>query len=192
MRSRPITIIPVAMVVILLLSGVASAEKFRAHTTVMANPVAGQVGPTQDELVQLARSRTVLERTAVTLQRLRAVTDPASVLKTLEVSPIKDTHIISIEVTSESESEAKATADVLARELGSYCEEVYSSRKPGVPSREPVIKIVDPARTMPIGRSGRMLIIPIALLAFCVLVGVGMAIGYALGRRSTSGRANSA
>ena len=68
-------------------------------------------------LIQLVKSRTVLERSADTLLRLGITTDPAQILSTLTVEPVLDSTFLSIKVQSSSEEEAITTADVVTAEF---------------------------------------------------------------------------
>lgn len=129
------TIICVAIVGIFTLMGV---KKYEAYTTVMErlsnddkvniyNPAyAYQPDPRVRlaNLAQLVRSRTVMERSAVTLDRLNLTTDPARILQTLDVSPMLDTTILQIRIISDNESLAKASADVVAKEFIAYYNEL--------------------------------------------------------------------
>ena len=117
-----------------------SAEKYEAVTTIMEkmsteNTVdifpgyAFQIDPKirLANLAQLVRSRTVMERSAQTLFRLNRVADPTKILQSLTVTPVMDTTILSIKVQSDSEADAKATADVVAKEFITYYSELNSS-----------------------------------------------------------------
>lgn len=114
------------------------AERFEAFTTIMEKVAADdtvaiyapgyayQLEPRTRlaNLAQLVRSRTVVERAAATLSALGKVTDPISILRTLDVSPLLDTSILTVRVWSESEDDAKAVADVVAKEFVAYYNEL--------------------------------------------------------------------
>lgn len=75
-------------------------------------------------LAYLAGSQTVLERTAQTLYELGVSSDPAKILRTVSIEPIRDTEIILIKVYSESQEEARTTADTLAAEFRRFYDEL--------------------------------------------------------------------
>lgn len=81
-------------------------------------------------LTQLVKSHTVMQRSAETLARMGVTTSPENILSTLSVTPLLDTMILMIKVTSDSATEAKATADVIALEFVKYYNEFnYSGLK---------------------------------------------------------------
>jgi len=75
------------------------------------------------DLAALAKSQTVIQRTADTLIRLQVTTDPFSVLSTVDARPIEDTNILAITVQADSEDVAKATAGIVACEFIRYYDE---------------------------------------------------------------------
>jgi len=75
-------------------------------------------------LAYLAGSQTVLERTAQTLYELGVSSDPAKILRTVSIEPVRDTEIILIKVYSESQEEARTTADTLAAEFRRFYDEL--------------------------------------------------------------------
>ena len=132
------TLICVGFVVIVTRMG---SEKYEAVTTIMEKmnneeqvviyPGYGavQFDPRSRlaNLAQLVKSRTVMERSAETLYRMNKVSDPVEILQSLDVVPVLDTTILNIRVRSSNEVEAKATADVVAKEfIGYYNEMNYS------------------------------------------------------------------
>jgi len=136
------------------------------------------------DLVELAKGGTVLSRAADTLMRLHVTDDPTSVLKTIEVTEIKDTNILAIRVHSESEEVAKATADIVANEFIQYYDE-FTGNKPG----ERALQVVDAAKTTPLPSSLRLFGLGpmvLALFAGLILVGViiGMVFGYFIAKRA--------
>jgi capsular exopolysaccharide synthesis family protein len=68
-------------------------------------------------LSALMQSQVVLQRTAMTLYTMNITTDPATILRTVSVSPIQDTGLIGIKVVSDSAEVAKATVDTLVAEF---------------------------------------------------------------------------
>lgn len=115
---------------IVWLSTVIGPEKYEARTTIMEKfadegvtiytpALAYQFDPKLRlaNLAQLVKSRTVIERSAETLARLQISTNPEEILPSLVVTPLLDTTLLVIKIQSESEDEAKATADVVAAEF---------------------------------------------------------------------------
>ncbi|HUV05651.1 MAG TPA: polysaccharide biosynthesis tyrosine autokinase [Armatimonadota bacterium] len=107
-----------------------SGQTWEAYTTVMEKSPGDEKisifgGPLYQydpklrlaNLSQLIKSRTVMERAAETLDREDLSSDPATVLGTLEATPLLDSSILVIKVQSNLESEAQATADVVATEF---------------------------------------------------------------------------
>jgi len=75
-------------------------------------------------LSQLLMSQTVMQRSAETLWRLGISASPQDILSTLAVRPVGDTMILGIYLRSDSQDEAKATADVVAAEFIKFYNEL--------------------------------------------------------------------
>lgn len=113
-------------------------DKYEAYTTVMekisSDDKVDIYGPAYGyqfdpkvrlaNLAQLVRSRTVIERASQTLSDLKQISDPEKILQTLDVTPVLDTTILEIRVRSENDDQAKATADVVAKEFIAYYNEM--------------------------------------------------------------------
>jgi len=126
-------------------------------------------------LIQIGKSRAVLERAKETLGTLN-VANAEKTLSTLEIKPVENSDIISIRVTSADETTAKAVADVLAQHLRSRVQELEGLSKP-------VMQVVDPSKTAP--ANTMKVQSTLFLYGFPVLlVSIGIAIGYSMGRRT--------
>ena len=129
------TFICVGIVAISLRMG---SDRFIASTTIMekmsgddrvviyAGGYSYQVDPALRlaNLAQLVQSRTVKERASATLSGLKDISDPGALLSSMGVFPVLDTSILRITVSSESEEEAKAAADIVAKEFIAYYNEM--------------------------------------------------------------------
>ena len=133
LRKRKWLIIISTLVCVSIVGGITllTPQRWEAYTTVMERtnveekisvftaPYYYQLEPRVRlaNLSQLVESQTVLQRSAETLWRLGISAAPEVILQTLNVRPVLDTMLLSIEVTSHSKEEAKASADVIASEF---------------------------------------------------------------------------
>ena len=166
---------------------VQAKRMYEAQTTVMdmhAHLENGDREMHMSDLQELAKSQTVLTRTADTLIRLQVTQDPFIVLSTLEVEPVKDTNILAITVQAESEDLAKATADIIACEFVRYYDE-FTKNKSG----KPALKILEPAKTRHAPSHFEIFGLGPTILAYIagiLLVGIiiGIPIGILIAKRS--------
>ena len=139
------------------------------------------------DLAALAKSQTVIQRTADTLIRLQVTTDPFSVLSTVDARPIEDTNILAITVQADSEDVAKATAGIVACEFIRYYDEFTENT-----SGKPAIRVLSPAAARPAPRHmpwylGQRVLEVVAVGVAIGLI-IGIPIGFLIGRRARSKR----
>ena len=188
---RYLSLVLVVFVSLTLASPAGAKQMYEAQTTVM-DMHAHLEGRDREmhmaDLQELAKSQTVLTRTADTLIRLQVTQDPFIVLSTLEVEPVKDTSIPAITVQAESEDLAKATADIIACEFVRYYDE-FTKNKSG----KPALKILEPAKTRPAPSHFRIFGLGPTILAYIagiLLIGViiGIPIGMLIAKRARGNR----
>lgn len=128
------------------------------------------------ELVELATTNTVINRSVDSLRQLGTSVEPAKLLMSLQVKPIRGTGIIAIEVSAEEPTYAKAAADVVAAEFQRYYQELMLQ---GGKQGRGDIQIIDPASVYPMDRAKPLrLLLAIATLvaggAICFVLGVAV------------------
>jgi len=79
------------------------------------------------DLAYIATSNNVINRSIDALRDLNVTLDPLDLIRTLRVEPVANTQILSIEVTSRDQVEAKAAADVVSAEFQRFYRELVSS-----------------------------------------------------------------
>lgn len=167
---RYLSLVLLVFAVITLVCPASARPVYEAATTVidMQSHLNGTERVRQDsDLQELAKSQTVIQRSAETLVRLQVTSDPYAVLSTLEVEPVQDSNVLMIRAQAESEDVAKAAADIVAHEFVIYYDE-FTGNKSG----KPAIRILSPAATGPARSSFR--IFGLGLRVFALFGGVGM------------------
>lgn len=187
-------LLPAALVVAIAAPEVHGARLWEAWATVMVRPpgVAAPAAGTLDadrhlnDLVQIAKSRTVIERSAETLNRL-GVPHPERLLPTLVVKPIPRSNTLTIKVTAETEIDAKAAADVIAVEFARYYAELTGEQETGAKGSASTIVVVDPAKARPVPpprwQGATLFILRFGGIGFAVGLITGLALGFRLCRR---------
>lgn len=132
------------------------------------------------DIVQIAQSRTVMERAVENLYRLNVTNDPMTMLQTLRIEPEPGGNAIGISVRYDDSVAAKAGAQVLAEETIARCRELSgidaAALRIGTPEVTRIRKPFGPV----------IVYLWIALVAACMLLGVF--VGGFLGRRHGSRR----
>lgn len=153
-------------------------QMYIGRTTVME--VMSQPGDRKSslgELGNLATSQTVLSNAAQTLSELGM--NPSEVLPGTTVTPVKDTNILSIEVTSTDAKQAKVAADTLGAELKKAYSELHAGESTGI------VKTIDPAFVRPAphanAAASMLTFITNPLAGPAIGVAVGLALGLLLG-----------
>jgi len=105
-----------------------SGNIYIARTTLMESPVKGSaelIRMRLNDLGNLATSQRVLASTAQTLGDMGLKHTPQEILTAVEVTPVKDTSMLAIEVKLPDASDAKLAADVMSNELKNVYEKQH-------------------------------------------------------------------
>jgi capsular exopolysaccharide synthesis family protein len=99
-----------------------------SNVTIFTAPYVYQTDPKLriTNLIEVIKSRTVLERSAQTLIQENLCASPKKVLSTIDVHPVRESTMLSIEIESRSASEAKDVVSVITAEFISFYNELNS------------------------------------------------------------------
>jgi hypothetical protein len=149
-----------------------------------------------NDLVKLAESQTVMQRSAETLWNLRITKNPEVLLQDLQVRRVPNSNVLVIETTAEDKEKARVAVDIVASEFRRFYEEQqeheYRDRRVRRESLKlPAMVIIDTSQAKPAPWRWPEFLLHLLLSSYgATIFALGLAIGLLMGTRLARRRAS--
>jgi len=162
-----------------MISNVQAKERWVASITLMElEPPGASSRRTQpgderrlNDLVRMASSDEVLGRSAETLWALN-ISEPESLLATLDVKPIPESNVLLIQITHEDKEVAKNAVSVVATSFAAYYKELAEEQWGA--GLKPALVVINPVQVRPAPPAKPLILLWIRRLAGAPMAVIGL------------------